>query len=186
MNKDQKINPTLVTERLTLRALSVSDAEDILQLRSDPNINKYIDRKPSKTLDDAVSFINSIIENSQCGELFYWAITKTSEEKLIGTICLFDFAEDEKKCEIGYELLPEFHGRGFMIEALKQVVEYASLELGLNMLDAWVHKENQKSINILDKLQCQKLNDVHAANLNLVLFRYRPIYQTSVGAAALE
>ncbi|MBF6608902.1 MAG: GNAT family N-acetyltransferase [Flavobacterium sp.] len=172
MNKDQKINPTLVTELLTLRPLSVSDAEEILQLRSDSKINKYIDRKPSKTLDDAVSFINSIIENSQCGELFYMAITKTSEEKLIGTICLFDFAEDEKKCEIGYELLPEFHGRGFMIEALKQVVEYASLEPGLNMMDAWVHKENLKSINILDKLHFKKLDDVREGNSNLDLFRY--------------
>jgi ribosomal-protein-alanine N-acetyltransferase len=63
MNQESKIFPILTTERLTLRQLSENDSIEILQLRSKLEINKFLDRKPSKTLEDALSFIKSIIEN---------------------------------------------------------------------------------------------------------------------------
>lgn len=172
MPKDSKTFPILVTERLTLRQLSKSDSEEILQLRSDPKINKYLDRKPSKTLEDAVNFIKSIIENIECDELFYWAITKTGNEKLIGTICLFDFLSDAKKCEIGYELLTEYHGQGIIIEATKKVIEYAIQTLGLKTIDALTHKDNQGSTRLLQKLDFKKLDNVDNENPNLTLFRF--------------
>ncbi|QBZ98325.1 GNAT family N-acetyltransferase [Flavobacterium sangjuense] len=167
MTTDSKIFPILTTERLTLRQLSKSDAEEILRLRSDAAINKYLDRKPSKTLDDALSFIKSIIDN----ELLYWAITKTGEDKLIGTICLFDFQNDINKCEIGYELLTEYQGQGIMLETAKKVIEYANQTLGIKTIDAATHKENQSSIKLLQKIDFKQLNDVNVENADLILFR---------------
>jgi ribosomal-protein-alanine N-acetyltransferase len=169
MNKGSKTFPVLLSERLTLRQLSKSDAEAIFQLRSDMEINKYLDRKPSKTLEDALNFIKSIIENSESDELYYWAITKTSEGKLIGTICLFDIADG--KCEIGYELLPQYHGQGIMIEAAKEVIEYANQTLGVKAIDALTHKENQSSTKLLQKLGFKQLNLVNEENPDLILFR---------------
>ncbi|MEN2402469.1 GNAT family N-acetyltransferase [Flavobacterium sp. MC2016-06] len=160
--------PILVTERLTLRKLSKKDSEEILQLRSNPEINKFLDRKPSKTLEDALNFINAIIENDA---LFYWAITKTGEDKLIGTICLFDFLDDLKKCEIGYELLTEYHSQGIMIEAVSKVLEYAINTHKLKMIDAQTHKDNHGSTKLLQKLNFKKLDDIIENNPNLVLFR---------------
>ncbi|MEJ7675028.1 MAG: GNAT family N-acetyltransferase [Chitinophagaceae bacterium] len=108
--------PTLTTERLTLRQLLESDVQEIFLLRSDTIINKFLDRKPSETLEDALNFIRNIRNN----ELLYWAIAQTHNEKLIGTICLFDFSEELNKCEIGYELLTDYQGRGIMSEATKK------------------------------------------------------------------
>ena len=70
MSKESKTFPILTTERLTLRQLSKSDSEAILQLRSNPEINKFLDRKPSKTLEDALNFIKNITENER-DENFY-------------------------------------------------------------------------------------------------------------------
>ena len=170
MNKNLQTFPILISERLILRKLSKNDSAEILRLRSDPEVNKFLDRKPSKTVDDALNFINSIIEN-ESGELFYWAITKTGEDKLIGTICLFDFIDDVKKCEIGYELLTEYHGRGIMIEAAKKVIEYATKTLELKTIDALTHKDNQTSTKFLQKLNFKKLDDMVEYNPNLILFR---------------
>jgi [ribosomal protein S5]-alanine N-acetyltransferase len=170
MNRNRQTFPILITERLTLRKLSKNDSEEILQLRSDTGINKFLDRKPSKTLEDALSFIYSILENEK-DELFYWAITKTGEDKLLGTICLFDFSGDLKKGEIGYELLTEYHGQGIMIEAAKKVLEYAIKIYGLKAIDAQTHKDNQNSTKLLEKLNFKKLNDVIENNPNLILFR---------------
>lgn len=171
MTKDSKKFPILITERLTLRQLSKSDSEEILQLRSNTEINKYLDRKPSKTLEDALSFIKSIVENIESNKLFYWAITKTGEEKLIGTICLFDFLNVAKKCEIGYELLTEYQGQGIMIEAIKKVIEYATQTPGLKTIDASTHKENQNSIKLLQKINFKRLDYLNVDNASLSLFR---------------
>jgi ribosomal-protein-alanine N-acetyltransferase len=110
--------PVLKTARLTLRQLGSSDDKEIFALRSNDNVNKYLDRKRSKSIDDAKNFIQTINENIQRSDSIYWAITLNGTDKLIGTICLFDFSEDHSKAEIGFELLPHFQGKGIMQEAL--------------------------------------------------------------------
>jgi ribosomal-protein-alanine N-acetyltransferase len=64
--------PVLKTERLTLRQLISSDDKEIFALRSDDNVNKYLDRKPSKSIDDARNFIQTINENIQRNDSVYW------------------------------------------------------------------------------------------------------------------
>ena len=172
MSKISKNQPTLITERLTLRPLSVNDASEILLLRSDTEINKFLDRKPSKTLEDALHFIKIILENS---EAFYWAITKTGEERLIGTICLYDFSEDRDKCEIGYELRTEFQGQGIMLEAATKVIQYAMESLDVKNIEAFTHKDNQSSTNLLEKLNFKDLGSTLIENPNLILFRLTTI-----------
>src|SRR6185437_15822575 len=130
INKNSTPFPTLATERLILRQLFESDVEEIFLLRSDPIINKYLDRQPSKTLEDSLAFIKNIRNN----EVLYWAITLASREKLIGTICLFDISEELKKAEIGYELLSDYQGQGIMSEATKKIIDYAYHALGLKTI----------------------------------------------------
>lgn len=169
MDDQSKTFQILTTERFTLRQLSKSDSAEILQLRSNPQINKFLNRKPSETLEDALNFINKIIE-TQGEDLLYWAITKSGEEKLIGTICLFEFLSEPKKCKIGYELLTEYQGQGIMTESAKKVTEYASKTLGLKMIDAITHKENQNSTGLLLKLGFKALGNI-SEDPNLILFR---------------
>src|SRR5438128_7452754 len=135
--------PVLKTERLTLRQLISSDDKEIFALRSDDNVNKYLDRKPSKSIDDAKNFIQTINENIQRNDSIYWAITLNGTDKLIGTICLYDFSEDDSKVEIGYELLPGFHGKGIMQEATSKVIDFGFQHLGVNSIEAYTHAENQ-------------------------------------------
>jgi len=83
--------PIFTTERLTLRQLSIEDRQDIFALRSDPKINKFLDRPLCKTNEDAINFINKVNDNVEKGNTYYWAITLTDTKALVGTICLFDF-----------------------------------------------------------------------------------------------
>lgn len=166
-HRNLKTFPILTTERLNLRQLSDSDVQEIFLLRSDTLINKYLDRQPSKTLEEALEFIKKIKNNS----LFYWAIAQKGNEKLVGTICLFDVSEDLKKCEIGYELLTEYQGKGIMREAAKKIIEYAIQTLGLKTIDAYTHKENQSSTNLLKELKFKSTDSVDETNSKLILFR---------------
>ena len=59
------IFPILKTERLTLRSLSLDDQKDIFSLRSDEEINKFLDRQPCNTIEDAIRFINNVNDNQK-------------------------------------------------------------------------------------------------------------------------
>lgn len=166
-HRNLKTFPVLTTERLTLRQLSDSDVQEIFLLRSDTSINKYLDRQPSKTLEDALEFIDKIKNNS----LSYWAIAQRGNDKLAGTICIFDFSEELKQCEIGYELLTEYQGKGMMREAAKKVIEYSNQALGVKTIHAYTHKDNQSSTHLLKELKFMRTDSADEKNSNLILFR---------------
>lgn len=179
LNKISSTFPTLTTERLTLREPLETDAQQIFLLRSDPIINKYLDRHPGKTVEEALNFIRKVNENFKNNTGFYWAITQTDSGELIGTICLFGFSDDLKKCEIGYELLPNYQGQGIMNEALKKVIEFAFQTLGLDTIEAFTHKDNQRSTNLLLKLNFEEMTIIDEANPNLTVCRLISVRQAS-------
>jgi ribosomal-protein-alanine N-acetyltransferase len=160
--------PVLTTERLTLRQLRSSDDKEIFALRSDDNVNRYLDRKPGKSIDDAKNFIHTINENIQRNESIYWAIILNGIGKLVGTICLFNFSDDNLKAEIGYELLPDFQGKGIMQEATSKAINFGIHHIGLNSIEAYTHSENQNSIRLLEKLNFKWDS---AAEENFVIFK---------------
>ena len=160
--------PVLKTERLALRQLVSSDDNEIFALRSDDNVNKYLGRKPSKSIDDAKTFIQTINKNIQENNSIYWAITLNNNDKLIGTICLYDFSDDNLKAEIGYELLPDFQGKGIMQEAISKVIDFGIQQIGLNSIEAYTHSENQSSTRLLEKFNFKKNS---AGEGNLIMFK---------------
>ena len=172
-NRNFKPFPVLKTERLTLRQLASSDAYEIFALRSDPNVNKYLDREPAKSIDDAKTFIQIINENIQKNDSIYWAITLSNKDKLIGTICLFNFLDDNKLAEIGYELLPGYQGLGIMQEATSKVIDFGIQHIGLNSIKAYTHSENQRSTKLLEKFNFKKENDPAEGNLMLFQLRFK-------------
>ncbi len=144
--------PFLQTERLTLRQLSVNDDKEIFALRSDKQVNKYIiGRDLSNTMEDARKFIDKIAEVVKQNKGIYWAITLTNTDKLVGTICLFNFLNENDQAEIGYELLPSFQRQGIMQEATAKVIAFALDVIGLKTIEAYTHVKNKKSLSLLEK-----------------------------------
>ena len=162
--------PILKTDRLILRQLVNTDDNEIFALRSDENVNRYLGRQPSKSIEDAKSFIQTINENVKNNNSIYWAISLG--DKLIGTICLFEFSDDIAKAEIGYELLPSYQGKGFMQEAVSQVLEFGFGHIRLNSIEAYTHSENQNSTNLLEKFNFKKqLSSENNSDKNFIVFK---------------
>lgn len=162
--------PILTTERLTLRQLVINDEQEIFTLRSDSEINKYLDRQISNTIDDARNFINSVNENITKNDSLYWAITLSDSNKLVGTICLYGFSEENDNCEIGYELLTNFQGQGIMTEAVEKVIDYAFNTIKVQKIEAFFHSDNQPSIKLLKKFSFRALNKADETNHDLVSY----------------
>lgn len=141
----------LETERLLLKEISESHVEDIFKIRSNEVINQFVQRNSPKNNYDALQFILSIKERTKDNQSFYWGISLKNQASLIGTICLYNFSEDRKVAEIGYELLPDFHHQGIMSEALKAVLDFAFNDLHLQEILAMTNKFNENSKSLLLK-----------------------------------
>ena len=143
--------PFLTTENYALRNLMPEDAQEIFALRSSDEINKYLDRPKANTLDEARNFITKIINGIAKNESIFWVVTPKDESKLLGTICLWKISKDEAKAEIGYELLPENHGKGIMQEVIPRVLQFGFEEIKLEMIEAELSPRNLKSVRLLEK-----------------------------------
>ena len=162
--------PILATERLILRQLVIDDEQEIFTLRSDSEINKYLNRQLSNTIADARNFINKVNENVNKNDSLYWAITLGDTNILIGTICLFSFSDENGKCEIGYELLTNFQGQGIMKEAVEKVIDYAFKTIKVQKIEAFLHRDNQSSINLLEKFSFKNSNEPDKENPELICY----------------
>ncbi|WP_426671600.1 GNAT family N-acetyltransferase [Mucilaginibacter sp. McL0603] len=141
----------LTTERLILRELRLTDAHEIFLLRSNERVNELIDRVTATSIDEAHQFINMIISNQLNNESFMWVITLKDEPKLIGTIVYWNIIKEKDQAEIGYELLPQFHSKGIMQEALLKVIDFGFKTLGLKTILAEPKANNQPSVKLLEK-----------------------------------
>lgn len=141
----------LETERLILKPIDESHVEDILKIRSNEVVNLFVKRIPPKTNYDALDFILTIKRRIENKETVYWGISLKNQTHLIGTICLWNFSEDRKEAEVGYELLPDYHRKGLMSETLQAVLNFGFNELNLLEIVAMTNKFNENSKSLLLK-----------------------------------
>ncbi len=142
---------TLDTQRLRLRAPELTDGEQMAAIRSDAEVNKYLKRQPCLSIAEAEAFILKIQTGLKNNGWFYWALCFKEENKLIGTICLWNVDKEDAQVEVGYELLPAFQGKGIMTEALEKVIGFAFNELRFKKIVAITNRYNRKSLNLLEK-----------------------------------
>ena len=130
----------------------MQDENDIFILRSDESVNKYLDRPKAHSIEDARQFITKIKNAVSNHQSLYWAITLKESAAFAGTICVWNISEENKKAEIGYELLPRFQGKGIMQEALQRILKFAFENMKLTSIEANTHKDNHHSSKLLEKL----------------------------------
>ena len=143
--------PNLETERLLLRRVDSNDKKEIFALRSNPETMKYIPRPLVKTDEEALTHIAMIDGKIDSNEGINWAITLKDNAKLIGIIGHYMIKPEHYRAEIGYMLLPEYHGKGIVTEAVKEVVKYGFEVMKLHSIEATLDPENYGSAKVLEK-----------------------------------
>jgi len=144
--------PTLYSERLVLRRIEKEDAPALLILRSDEVVMKYADQDKMKSIDEALKKVQLYATEFETRETIQWGISlKENKEVLIGSICLWNIQLNHYRAEIGYMLMPEFHRKGLMQEAISEVIQFAFKTLGFHSIEAQVNPFNEASIKILEK-----------------------------------
>lgn len=165
--------PELSTNRLRLRRTLGSDAEAVFFLRSDPAVNALVKRPMPQTLADAAEFIRLRQLDIANEKLLYWSICLKDDPQMIGSICLWNFSEDKKQAEVGYDLHTDFHQQGIMHEAMQAVLDYGFGPQKLAVIEAYTQNDNIGSQKLLLKngfvLQAERKDEDNPKNLIFVI-----------------
>ncbi|HTA28013.1 MAG TPA: GNAT family N-acetyltransferase [Bacteroidia bacterium] len=143
--------PVITTERLVLRQMTKDDANDLFRIRSDKRVNEYLVRIPSQSVDDVIAFITKLDISISNNESIIWGITLKDENKVIGTICIWNLKKEHDRAEVGYELYPDYWRKGIMQEALSAILDYGFNVMKLHSIAAIIDPFNEGSYSLLEK-----------------------------------
>jgi ribosomal-protein-alanine N-acetyltransferase len=143
--------PTLETARLRLRQIEMSDAENIYNHRLKEKVNTHLENFPHKSIEETKAFIERIQKETAANNTILWVINEKGNDTFIGTVCLWNIDKETGKGETGYTLEPEFHGKGYMTEALEKILDFGFNTIKLKTIEAYTSKNNIGSIKVLTK-----------------------------------
>ena len=140
----------LETPRLILREYTPEDAENLLQLNSDAELLRFVNKKPTESLDEALAQI--AIFQQQYAEKGYgrWAVILKTTGEHVGYCGLkYRNAEADPRrdfTDIGYRFERKHWKSGFATEAARACLEFGFEHLDLQRLVGCAPVENKQSI----------------------------------------
>ena len=139
--------PSLTTDRLRLRGLTIDDADALFPALSDAELMTWWSSAPHKNVEETRAYFAPRLDRAgwRC-----WAITLRDDDTAIGWV-----AAGEKRqggvTEIGYLLSRDHWGRGIAAEAVSAVIDRLFAE-GQRRVFADTDPENTASLALLERL----------------------------------
>ena len=144
--------PTVETERLTLRRIKISDAEDVFAYASRPETSKYLLWYPHEDIHYTKKYLKLIDKRYSQGAFYDWAVVDKESGKMIGTCGFTKIDAAHDRGEIGYVLNPDFHRKGLAPEAAEAVLRFGFEILGLHRIEVRFMIENTASRKVSEKI----------------------------------
>lgn len=148
--------PILESERLIYRKLTEDDADAIYRLRSNPDTMQFIPRPLLKTQEEAIEMIQWINQKIAENTDINWGICKKDTGEMISFSGFYRMEPENHRTEIGYMLLPEHAGKGYVTEIVATLLKYGFETLSLNSICAVIDPDNIASEKVLQKNNFKK------------------------------
>jgi ribosomal-protein-alanine N-acetyltransferase len=153
--------PTLVGERTRLRVPTAADYQQWADLRRESRtfLEPWEPRWTEDELERAAwrQRLGRYREDLAQGTAVAFFIFDRKSAQLLGGITLGNIRHGVAQTgHIGYWMGERFAGRGYMVEAVRLVAEYAFATLRLHRIEAACIPDNQRSIRVLEKVGFQR------------------------------
>lgn len=162
------------TGRLRLKAISEEDLAFVYNHFSDNHVTKYLyDEEPVKNLEEAKGIIDSYVNSDPQIQCRWIVIDKITGAK-IGTCGFHKRDDSEGSIDVGYDLDKAYWGKGYMSEALTEIITYAWTDLGVKNIYAQISELNIGSQRLVDKLCFEKIEsyNIEYRNQSFKHFKY--------------
>lgn len=141
----------LESERTRLRKFIPSDLENVFIGLSHPEVIKYygVSYDSLEATKEQMEWFSNL-EKTETG--IWWAICDKESGLFLGAGGLNDLSKTNKKAEIGFWLLPEHWGKGYMTETMPIILDYSFRVLGIHRIEGFVDTENSNCKRAMDRL----------------------------------
>jgi RimJ/RimL family protein N-acetyltransferase len=143
----------IATDRLVLREFVPDDWPAVLVYQRDP---RYLKLYPwtDRTEDDVRSFVQRFVDQQteRPRRRFQLAIAFPDGGQAIGNCGIRRKPGNNWEADIGFELAPEYWGRGYATEAALAMVDFGFRELGVHRISSWCIADNAASARVLEKV----------------------------------
>lgn len=142
--------PERTTERLLLRRIDPTDQNAVFQGLSDPAVIEFygVSFSSFSATQEQMEWYEDLWQKKTG---IWWAICDKKEQEFLGACGYYEYEQEHHRIEIGYWLLPKYWGKGYVQEALKEVIGYAFDELKVERIEAYVETGNNPSDKVLQK-----------------------------------
>jgi ribosomal-protein-alanine N-acetyltransferase len=147
-----KVFPILKTPRLTLRQITLADAEAIFAMRSNARIGQFIARPSMQNPEDAEMLVKKVADAYAAKQGLGWAGILRDGKTCIGTCGFNSIDQANLRAEIGGEMATEYWGKGIAQEAVKAIINFGFTEFGLQSIEAKVSPQNRGAIFVMEQL----------------------------------
>ena len=155
---------SLETEKLKLIPLNVHNLRYLIEDRRKMERNlgvKITDTELEEPVKKAMrTSLKKVIENKE-DYLWYtnWVIVLKKENRIIGGLCFKGIPDEKGKVEIGYGMQDEYRCKGYMTEAVKELINWAFSFNHVTEVIAETEKDNLPSYRVLEKTGMQKYQE---------------------------
>jgi RimJ/RimL family protein N-acetyltransferase len=142
----------IVTARLVLREFETDDWPAVLAYQRDPRYLKFYpwtDRTETEVRNFVQVFMDQQVEQPR--RKFQLAITLPDDGRVIGNCGIRRKNGNDREADIGFELAPEYWGRGYATEAAIAIVDFGFRELRLHRISSWCIADNTASARVLER-----------------------------------
>ncbi|EIW81380.1 acyl-CoA N-acyltransferase, partial [Coniophora puteana RWD-64-598 SS2] len=137
------------TDRLTLRAYTEADVDDLLRLWDDPLVQPLVSGEPLRPLGPAYKeLLKKDMDDATFGTII--TLTETGEFMGNGTVRVRE--PKNRDASIYIALLPRFWSKGYGTEATKFMVDHAFRWFGLHRVSLGVFGNNERAIAVYERL----------------------------------
>jgi RimJ/RimL family protein N-acetyltransferase len=157
----------LITDRLRLRPLREGDFEELYAIWSDPRVERWIGPHTREAVRTEISF--HIAHQAERGWSL-WAVEDLATGRFVGDCGLQPLALSGPEVELGYDLHPEWWGRGLAAEAARAAVEHALRALRMERVVAVVKPHHAASRRVLEKTGLTLVGETAAYGESMLLY----------------
>lgn len=143
--------PTIETDRLVLRRLSLDDDRDMYEYAADPLVARYVSWSHHRSIEDTRDFLRLVVGKHEDKTVAEWGLVHKRDRKLIGTCGYIWWQIANAKAEIGYSLSRRYWGQGLMPEAVQAAIRFGFETMQLNRIEATCMTENRASERVMRK-----------------------------------
>lgn len=157
------IFPNITGDKISLRQIYLTDVNDIIEI-------SFYDAVQATTLQQAIEMQTKIDKDYIDGNSIHWGIADHVTNKIIGT-CGYYRGLDKGTGEIGFVLLPQYRGQGFMTSSISLAIDFGINNIGLNRIRAETTQQNKNAIKLLERLNFTKIADLDNNSIEYELYR---------------